>query len=263
LQYGDLLNNAIKHVCITNNASLPIFGRSDHLCISLYALRSSLDKNHTNARQIDINHCTLHDPSQYTILHHIRINSKIISKNDLYLRRAIGSFGNCIGLLLNFANGLVDLQLTGIFQASRETSFLSLQQATSKIIEANKDTINLTPGPPTIIEPPPQSLRSPTYLSPQGRGRGRNNTRPGHPPPYPNDSSSAHYRISRTSILSIRSNTSHKYYVIIIGVAPVKPPKIIFCPNLIFLVDVLAIYVNKINQIFHKKNSWEVSRWWR
>jgi len=124
-QYGDLLNNAIKHVCITNNTSLPIFGRSDHLCISLHALRSSTDKNHTIARQIDINHHTLHDPSQYMILRHIRINSKIISKYYLYLRRAIGSFGNCIGLLLNFANRPVDLQLTGIFQASRETSFLS------------------------------------------------------------------------------------------------------------------------------------------
>jgi len=79
-------------------------------------------------------------------------------------------------------------------------------------------TLPGTPGPPTIIEPPPQSLRSQTYLSPQGRGCRRNNTWPGPPPPYPNDSSSAHYRISRTSILSIRSNTSHKYYVIINGV---------------------------------------------
>jgi len=38
-----------------------------------------------------------------------------------------------------------------------------------------------------------------------------------------------------------------------VGVAPVKPPNIILCPNLIFLVDVLAIYVNKINPNFHKK----------
>ena len=73
-RYGNLLNSAIKDVCITNNTSLPIFGRSSHLCISLNKLRSSPDENHTIARQIDLNHCTLHDPSQYTILRHIRIN---------------------------------------------------------------------------------------------------------------------------------------------------------------------------------------------
>ena len=44
------------------------------------------------------------------------------------------------------------------------TSFLSPQQVTSKIIEANKDTINLTPGPLTTINPPPPRLAPQGFL---------------------------------------------------------------------------------------------------
>jgi hypothetical protein len=236
--YRDLLQNAIKHVCITNKTTLPIFGSPDHLCISLHELYSTPDENHDLARQIDLNHRPLHDPSQYKIICHIRINCKIISKQDLYLRQAISLFGNCIGLFFNFANGPINLQLTGIIQASRETSILFPQQVTSKINKANKHILNLTPGPPTTITPSPHSLCSPTHLLPQGRGNnvrnnnrtegcgnnGRNNNRTGPPPHHlsslntAQDSGSILYRIARTSNLSIYSNASHKYYVIINGV---------------------------------------------
>jgi hypothetical protein len=44
--YSNLLQNAIKHVCITNKITLPIFGCPDHLCISLHELRSTPNENH-------------------------------------------------------------------------------------------------------------------------------------------------------------------------------------------------------------------------
>jgi hypothetical protein len=221
--YSELLRNAITHVCVTNAAALPIFGRPDHLCISLHALRPTQDETNTIAKQISLNHCPLHDPSQYRIIRNIRISPKIITKTNLYIRRAIGLLGNCIGFLLDFTNGPVDLQLTGVFVALRETSYLSPQHVTSRIIEANHHTINLTPGPPTTITPSPNSLRSPPSLLPRGRGRGRglNSLRPTIPPSTlgsSSDSSSILFRISRTSNLTIRSPTSHKYYVIINGV---------------------------------------------
>ena len=221
--YGDLLNNTIRHVCIANNSFLPIFGRSDHLCISLHELRSSPDENHTIARQIDLNHRTLHDPSQYTILRHIRINCKIISKNDLYLRQAIGSFGNCIGLFLNFTNGPADLQLTSLPSITR--NLLPLPSTPPSHIKNHRSQQRHHQPHPRLThhyQPPPQTLRSPIYLSPRGRGRnGHNNTPPRPPLSSPLDSSSALSRISRTSNLSIRSNNSHKYYVIINGVGDI------------------------------------------
>jgi hypothetical protein len=229
--YSELLRNAITHVCVTNAAALPIFGRPDHLCISLHALRTTQNETNTIAQQISLNHRPLHDTSQYRIIRNIRISPKIITKADLYIRRAIGLLGNCIGFFLDFTNGPIDLQLTGVFVALRETSYLSPQHVTSRIVEANHHTINLTPGPPTTITPSINSLRSPPSLLPRGRGdrRGRGDPRGrglnSLHPPIPSstlgstsDSSSILFRISKTSNLTIRSPTSHKYYVIINGV---------------------------------------------
>jgi len=102
------------------------------------------------------------------IIHNIPISPKIITKTDLYICRAIGLLGNCIGL--NFTNGPVDLQLTNVFVALRKTSYLSPQRVTSRIVKANHHAINLTPGPPTTITSSPNSLRSPPSLLPRGRG---------------------------------------------------------------------------------------------
>ena len=141
--YSELLRNAITHVCITNAAALPIFGRPDHLCISLHTFGPTQDDTNTIAKQISLNHRPLHDASQYKIIRNIRISPKLITKTDLYIRRAIGLLGNCIGFFLDFTNGPVDLQLTGVFVASRETSYLSPQHVMSRIVEANHHTINL------------------------------------------------------------------------------------------------------------------------
>jgi hypothetical protein len=120
--YSELLRNPITHVCITNAAALPIFGRPDHLCISLHAFGPTQDETNTIAKQISLNHRPLHNASQYKIIRNICISPKLITKTDFYICRAISLLGNCIGFFLNFTNGPVDLQLTGVFAASRKTS---------------------------------------------------------------------------------------------------------------------------------------------
>jgi hypothetical protein len=181
-----------------------------------------------------LNHCPLHDASQYKIIRNIRISPKLITKTDFYIRRAIGLLSNCIGFFLDFTNGPVDLQLTGVFVASGKTSYLSPQHVTSRIVEANHHTINFTPGPPTTITPSPNPLQSPPSLLPRGRGdrqgrgdprgHGHNSLRPTIPPSTlgsTSDSSSILFCISQTSNLTIRSPTSYKYYVIINGIGSI------------------------------------------
>ena len=81
--YSDLLRNAITHVCVTNATTLPIFGRPDHLCISLLALHPTQDETNTITKQISLNHRPLYDASQYKIIRNIHISPKIITKNDI------------------------------------------------------------------------------------------------------------------------------------------------------------------------------------
>jgi hypothetical protein len=197
--YSKLLRNAITHVCMTNTTALPIFGCPDHLCISLHTFGPTQEETHTSAKQISLNYHPLHNISQYKIILNIRISPKLITKTDFYICWAIGLLGNCIGFFLDFTNSPVDLQLTGVFVASRKTSYLSPQHVTSRIVEANHHTINLTPGPPTTITPSPNSLQSPPSLlgDPQGCGHNSLSTQPYLPqhsalPPIPAPSSSAY-----------------------------------------------------------------------
>jgi hypothetical protein len=216
-----LLLQAIQHVCITNSAKLPLYKRNDHLSIYLHALSPSADKKYALARQINTTHRTLHDTTKHTIICNIRISYKIITPTNQYLRRATASFGNCIGFLLDFTNGPVDLHLTGLFHASRDTNYLSPQHVTSRIIEFNQHDINLSPSPPSHPPPSPPSLQNtatPPFTPPHGRGRGRGQTTPTPPCHTRHDQSNTLYHITHMGPLSILPAASHKYYVIINGV---------------------------------------------
>jgi hypothetical protein len=135
---------------------------------------------------------------------------------DSYLVTAAGSIANCVGFLPDFTNGMADIHLTGLFRASRETSFLRPDNVTSRIIEANAHTVNLTPGPPITSEPQPQSLRSTTATGPSGHAAGRGRGSQRHQ--QSQDRSGALYRVQANSSLRLSTAPIHKYYVVINGI---------------------------------------------
>jgi len=138
--YSKLLRNAITHICIPMPLHYPSLDNPTTYASPYTPSVSPQDETNTIAKQISLNHRPLHDASRYRIIRNIRISPKpkIITKTDIYLRRAIGLLGNCIGFFLDFTNGPIDLQLTGVFVASSETSYLSPQHVTSRIVEAKE-----------------------------------------------------------------------------------------------------------------------------
>ena len=212
----DTLNDAIHHVCITHQSKLHLCGHpSNGISVHLHQKPSTIPDQLRLAREISTNHNPLHDASQHKIVRGIRIHQHALLK-DNYLVTAAGSIANCVGFLPDFTNGMADIHLTGLFRASRETSFLRPDNVTSRIIEANAHTVNLTPGPPIKSQSPPQSLRTPTTNGPPGHptGRGRGSQRQ----QQSLDRSGALYRVQANSSLRLSTTPIHKYYVVINGI---------------------------------------------
>jgi len=212
----DTLNDVIHHVCITHQSKLHLCGPpSGGISVHLHQKPSTIPDQLRLAREISTNHAPLHDASKHKIVRGIRIHQHTLLK-DSYLVTAAGSIANCVGFLPDFTNGMADIHLTGLFRASRETSFLRPDNVTSRIIEANAHTVNLTPGPPITSEPQPQSLRSTTATGPSGHAAGRGRGSQRHQ--QSQDRSGALYRVQANSSLRLSTAPIHKYYVVINGI---------------------------------------------
>ena len=212
-----LLHDAIFHVCVTHNRRLHICGPpSNGISISLHQKPNTSPDTLSLATEISMGHDPIHDPSQYKIVRNIRIHPNALLKPE-YLLQAAGSLADCVGFLPDFSQGAGDLRLTALFTSSRNTSFLRPDAVTSRIIEANANVVNLSPGPLTTPPTPPESLRSSsTTRSTNTRGRGR-----GSPRQQSNtqDRSGALYRVQRNSSLRLNATApSHKFYVVINGI---------------------------------------------
>ena len=212
-----LLHDAIFHVCVTHNRRLHICGPpSNGISITLHQKPTTQPDTLSLATEISIGHDPIHDPSQYKIVRNIRIHPNALLKPE-YLLQAAGSLADCVGFLPDFSQGAGDLRLTALFTSSRNTSFLRPDAVTSRIIEANANVVNLTPGPLTTPPTPPESLRSSsTTGTTSTRGRGRGSTRQ---PSNTQDRSGALYRVQRNSSLRLNATApSHKFYVVINGI---------------------------------------------
>jgi hypothetical protein len=170
---SDILHDVTIHVCVTNKSSLPICGTpSNGLMIHVYAKPPNLPEQIILANEIGTCHSQLHDSSRFKIIRNIRIHPQIIT-NSSYLTKATGSIPNCLGFLFDFSFGSGDPRLTGLFRATWETSFLTPDQLTSRIIQLNNTIVNLTPSPFPFQPPSPSSLCSTTDRQQSSRGRGR------------------------------------------------------------------------------------------
>ena len=217
----DLLNDAFTHVCIKQSQSLPVCGCHSLLSVRLHTFTSHRDVNINTGRGIVRAHQPLHDDTLHLIKRDIRISMKVL-QSPIYLIRAANAFGNCLGFLFDFSRGITDLRLTGIFRTHRDTSYLSSDQISSRIVEFNKSEINLTPSPFDASLAPPTSQRHPPSPTVPPRGRGRNSRHspsPAHSSTRPpNDLSPSHFRARTTSALAITSLHAHKYHAVINGV---------------------------------------------
>ena len=215
----DIINDAIYHVCVTHASRLHLCGPpSSGISVHLHQKPPTIPEQLSLAKEISTRHSTLHNASQHKIVRGIRIHQHALIK-ETYLTTAAGSIANCVGFLPDFSNGVADLLLTGLFRASRETSFLRPDNVTSRIVEANATSVNLNPGPPPRPQPPPPSLRSPTTNRPQGRGRGSSRQ-------SSQDRSGALYRVQANSSLRISATPSHKFYVVINGIGGISTTNI-------------------------------------
>jgi hypothetical protein len=213
---SDILHDVISYVCVTNKSPLPICGTpSNRLMIHVHAKPPNLPEQIILANEIRTHHSQLHDSSRFKIIRNIHIHPQIIT-NPSYLTKATGSIPNCLGFLFDsFDSG--DPRLMGLFHATRETSFLTLDQLTSRIVQLNNTIINLTPSPLPFQPQSPPALRSTTNQQQSSRGRGRGPPLAQHRA-HTTDRSAAYFHVASTSPLSLHSNTSHNFYTIINGV---------------------------------------------
>ena len=211
---GKALHDALRHVCITHRQELIITGNasSQHLAITIHDKPTELKAQIQLAREIGFRQGILHKDSHFSIVRDVRVHSKILSKRE-YISRATGSYGHCLGFLFDFSRGTLDLRATAIFLSFKETSFITAEQISSRIVEVNRATVNLTPI--TLLTPDaptPTSLRSPLGRRPH-EDISRSSRRP-----QPTDRSSNLFRVAATSQLTLGSPATHKFYAIINGI---------------------------------------------
>ena len=250
---GKALHEALTHVCITHKKELIITGSSSQrLAIIVHEKPSDLKQQIQLAREIGSRQGILHKESQFSIVRDIRVHSKILSNRE-YITRATGSYGHCLGFLFDFSRGTLDLRATAIFLSFKDTSFITAEQISSRIVEVNQATVNLTPIPlPSADTQPPSSLRSPigrytNAISPRTQRR-----------PQPTDRSSNLFRVAATSQLTLGSSVSHKFYAIVNGIGGIATANVY---NMDFDVDGVRSLITHVPYNRHSSFPLEQEAW--
>ena len=250
---GKALHDALTHVCITHNKELVITGNSSQrIAIMVHEKPAELKQQIQLARDIGSRQGVLHKESQFSIVRDIRVHSKILSNRE-YITRATGSYGHCLGFLFDFSRGTLDLRATAIFLSFKDTSFITAEQISSRIIEVNNATVNLTPIPLASPESkPPSSLRSPL-------GRHTNTTAARtQRRPQPTDRSSNLFRVAATSQLALGSSVSHKFYAIVNGIGGIATANVY---NMDFDVDGIRSLITHVPYNRHSSFPLEQEAW--